>query len=93
MKNYVDALSEGVIGRYKLYLETFMVDLWSSAGMIEFKVGFSLRRDHKLRSFTLKVGAEDAITSLERRAVIDALFIEVEDQLDEAIALNVVELN
>lgn len=93
MKDYVDALSEGIIGRYKLYLETFMVDLASSAEMIEFNVGFSLRSDHKLRSFTLKVGAEQAITTLERRAVIDALFLELEDQLDEATAHNVVELN
>jgi len=93
MKAYVDTLSEELIESYKLYLETFMVDLWSASGMIEFRVGFSLRDEHKLRSFTLKVGAEEAITQIERRAVIDALFLEIEDQIDEAVASNLVELN
>ncbi|WP_152662627.1 hypothetical protein [Devosia soli] len=93
MKTFVDTLSEELIERYKLYLETFMVDLWSASGMIEFRVGFSLRNDHKLRSFTLTVGAEEAITDDQRRAVIEALFLEIEDQIDEAVASNLVELN
>lgn len=93
MKGYVDTLSEGLIDRYKLYLRTFMVDLWSSPGVIEFRVGFSLRKEHKLRGFTLKVGAAEAVTARERRAIIDALFLEIEDHLDEAIAMNLVELN
>lgn len=93
MKAYVDGLSEYLIERYKLYIETFMVDLSSDAGVIEFHVGYALRRDHKLRSFVLKVQSDRAVTGRERRAVIDALFLEIEDQLDEAIALNQVELN
>ncbi|KKB82568.1 hypothetical protein VW35_00330 [Devosia soli] len=93
MRDYVDTLSEELIARYKLHLETFMVDLWSSAGMIEFRVGFALRSEHKLHGFTLKVGAEEAITPAERRAVIDAVFLEIEDQLDEAISSNLLELN
>jgi len=93
MKAYVDTLSEELIEQYKLYLETFMVDLWSSSGMIEFRVGYSLRKEHKLRGFTLKVGAEEAITTREQQAIIDALFLEIEDHLDEAISINVTELN
>jgi hypothetical protein len=93
MQAYVDGLSEYLIERYKLYIETFIVDLWSEDGMIEFRVGYALRRDHKLRSVVLKVGANEAVNEDERRAVIDALFLEIEDQLDEAITLNRVELN
>ncbi|SFV31764.1 hypothetical protein SAMN05216456_1450 [Devosia crocina] len=61
--------------------------------MIEFRIGFALRSDHKLRGFTLNVGADQAITTLERHAVIDALFLEIEDHIDEAIASTMVELN
>lgn len=92
MKAYIDGLSDYLVERYKLYIETFLIDLWSEAGIIEFRVGYALRRDHKLRSFVLKVRASSAVTGEERRAIVDALFAEIEDQLDELISLQV-ELN
>lgn len=58
-----------------------------------FRVGYCLRNEHKLCSFILKVAAEDAINDKERRAIIDALFLEIEDHLDETISGNVAELN
>lgn len=93
MKAYLDGLSDYLIERYRLYIETFLIDLWSEAGHIEFRVGYSLRRDHKLRSITFKVRADNAVNAAERRAVIDALFIEIEDHLDVDIACNAMELN
>jgi len=86
MKAYVDGLSADLIEQYKLYLETFMVDLWSDAGFIEFRVGFALRSDHKLRSEVFKIGASEALNDIERRAIIAALFLEIEDVIDETIA-------
>lgn len=86
MKAYVDQLSATLIEQYKLYVETFMVDLWSDHGLIEFRVGFALRSDHKLRSQVFKIEATEAINDVERRAVVAALFLEIEDHIDEAIA-------
>ncbi len=86
MKAYVDRLSVNLTEQYKLYLETFMVDLWSDHGLIEFHVGYTLRSDRKLRSFVVKIDAAEAINDVERRAVIAAIFLEIEDQIDEAIA-------
>lgn len=86
MKAYVDRLSSTLIEQYKIYVETFMVDLWSDQGLIEFRVGFALRSDHKLRSEVFKIEATEAINDVERRAVIAALFMEIEDHIDEAIA-------
>ena len=86
MKAYVDQLSSNLIEQYKLYLETFMVDLWSDDGFIEFRVGFALRSDHKLRSEVFKIGATDALNDIERKALIAALFMEIEDYIDEVIA-------
>lgn len=93
MRHYVDRLSSTLVERYKLYVETFMVDLWSDHGLIEFRVGFALRVDHKLRSLVIKVDAAEAINDVERRAVIAAIFVEIEDRLDEAIAANLLEVN
>ncbi|KFL29513.1 hypothetical protein JP75_20815 [Devosia riboflavina] len=93
MREYVDRLSTTLIGQYKLYVETFMVDLWSDLGLIEFRVGFSLRVDHKLRSFAVKIDAAEAVNDVERRAVIAAIFLEIEDHIDEAIAATLLELN
>lgn len=39
MQAYVDELSSALIERYKLYLQTFLLDLWSERGMIEFRFG------------------------------------------------------
>ncbi|GEM_PF-875962 len=93
MKAYVDKLSANLIEQYKLYIETFMVDLWSDHGLIEFHVGYALRSDHKMRNFVIKVEAAEAINDVERRAVIAAIFVEIEDAIDEAIADQTVEAN
>ena len=86
MKAYVYGLSADLIEQYKLYLETFMVDLWSDAGFIEFTVGFALRSDHKLRSEVFSIDASEALNDIERRAIKAALFLEIEDVIDETIA-------
>lgn len=93
MKAYVESLSATLIEQYKIYLETFMVDLWSEDGFIEFRVGFALRSDHKLRSEVFKIEANEAINDIERRAVIAALFMEIEDYIDETIADQLVAVN
>lgn len=93
MKAYVDRLSANLTEQYKIYLETFIVDLWSDHGLIEFRVGFTLRSDHQLRSFIVKVDAAEAINDVERMAVIAAIFVEIEDQLDTAIAGQTVAAN
>lgn len=86
MKAYVEKLSEDLAERYTLYLETFMVDLWSGDGLIEFRVGFALRSDHILRSETFTIDAADATNDVERRVFIAALFVEIEDYIDKAIS-------
>jgi hypothetical protein len=93
MKDYVEALSAELTERYAHYLETFMVDLWSDLGLIEFRIGYSLRIDHRLRDFTIKVDANASINDIERRAVIAAVFVEIEDRLDEAISEHRVGMN
>lgn len=93
MNAYVDKLSSNLIDQYKLYLETFIVDLWSDFGLIEFHVGYVLRSDHHLRNLVVKVEAADAINDTERRAVISAVFVEIEDAIDESIAAQVVAAN
>lgn len=70
MKALVERLSAELSDRYIQYLETFMVDLWSEAGLIEFRCGFALRRDRELRTFTLKVPAAIGKTDAEREVLI-----------------------
>ncbi len=93
MKAYIDKLSANLVDQYKLYIETFMVDLWSDHGLVEFRVGYALRSDHKLRNFVIKVEAAEAINDVERRAILAALFVEIEDAIDAAIAGEMVEAN
>lgn len=93
MQSYIDQLSSELTERYKLYLETFLVDLWSEDGRIEFRFGYSLRRDSKLHTRVFKVDAQDALNTTERLAVVDAMFIEIVDHIDETIAATLVELN
>ena len=88
MKALVDQLSAELSDRYVQYLETFMVDLWSEAGFIEFRCGYTLRRDHELRTFTLKMPATIGETDAERKMLIAIIFEEIEAILDEAIAEN-----
>ena len=93
MKALVDRLSAELTARYVQYLETFMVDLWSDAGFIEFRAGYSLRRDHQLRSFTVKVDADSGQTDAERELFVIVVFDEIEEQIDLAIADNRVDAN
>lgn len=93
MQSYIDQLSSDLTERYKLYLETFLVDLWSEDGRIEFRFGYSLRGYSRLHTRVFKVGAKDALNTAERLAVIDALFMEIVDHIDETIAATLVELN
>ena len=93
MKALVDRLSAELSTRYIQYLDTFMVDLWSEAGFVEFRAGFSLRRDHQLRSFTVKVEADAGQTDEERELLIVVVFDEIEEQIDMAIADGLVDAN
>lgn len=93
MKALVERLSAELTARYIQYLETFMVDLWSDGGFIEFRAGYSLRRDHQLRSFTVKVDADSGQTDAERELLIVVVFDEIEEQIDLAIADSKVDAN
>lgn len=42
MKALVDRLSADLSERYVQYLDTFLVDLWSEEGFIEFRCGFDV---------------------------------------------------
>lgn len=93
MKALVDRLSAELSDRYVQYLDTFMVDLWSETGFIEFRAGYSLRRDHLLRSFTVKVEADAGETDAERELLIIVVFDEIEAHIDLAISDNKVAAN
>lgn len=93
MKALVDRLSAELTARYVHYLEAFMIDLWSDAGFIEFRAGYSLRRDHQLRSFKVKVDADSGQTDAERELLVIVVFDEIEEQIDLAIADNRVDAN
>ncbi|UXN76165.1 hypothetical protein N8D56_26235 (plasmid) [Devosia sp. A8/3-2] len=86
MKATVNRLSAELTTRYVHYLETFLVDLWSDVGQIEFRCGFTLRVDHQLRQFTLKLPALDGDTDEERDMMIVIIFEQIEDMIDDAIA-------
>jgi hypothetical protein len=83
----VDRLSAELTARYVLYVETF------DAGFIEFRAGYSLRRDHQRRSFTVKVDADSGQTDAERELLVIVVFDEIEEQIDLAIADNRVDAN
>lgn len=93
MKALVDRLSAELTARYVQYLETFMVDLWSERGFVEFRAGYTLRRDHQLRSFAVKVDADSGQTDAERELLVVVVFDEIEEQIDLAIADNRVDAN
>lgn len=88
MKELVGRLSAETADRYVHYVETFLVDLWSEAGFIEFRCGFTLRRDHELRRFTIKVPAMAGETDAERELLIAVIFEQIEELIDNAIAEN-----
>lgn len=93
MKQIVDSLSAVLADRYIQYIETLLVDIWSDRGTIEFRCGFSLRRDHVLRRFTLRVPAMEYDTDAERELLIVVIFEQIQDLIDEAIAENRVATN
>ena len=93
MKALVNRLSDAISTRYVNYLETFMVDLWSSDGLIEFRCGFSLRSDHVLQSLVVKLPAASGTSDAEREALTIAVFEELETQIDLAIASDRVAAN
>lgn len=93
MQAYIDKLSSDLVERYKLYIATLMVDVCGEDDLIEFRFGYSLRHDSRLQSLTFKVGASDALNDGELRAIVDALFSEIEMQIDESIARTLIELN
>ena len=86
MDALVDRLSAELTSTYVQYLETFLVDTSIQAGLIEFRCGFSLRRDHKLRQFTLEIPEMSHETDGERELVVVAIFDEIEELIDKAIA-------
>lgn len=93
MKALVDRLSAELSSKYLQYLETFMIDLWSEAGFIEFQTAYALRHDHRLRSFVIKVEADAGQSDAERELLIVVVFDEIEEQIDLAIADNKVAAN
>ena len=93
MQATIERLSDDLSARYVSYLETFMVDLWSDGGYVEFRCGFSLRRDHVLQSLTVKVPASAGNSDVEREALTIAVFAELEEQIDLAIVQDKVAAN
>jgi hypothetical protein len=86
LKELVERLSSELADRYIQYLETFMVDLWSDHGFVEFRAGYTLRRDHVLRSYTVKVEADGGQTDAERELLVAVVFDEIEERIDLAIS-------
>jgi hypothetical protein len=93
MKALVDRLSNELSAKYVHYIETLLVDLWSEAGFIEFRCGFTLRRDHQRRQFTLKLPALAGETQAERDVLIAVIFEQIEELIDTAIADHCVAAN
>lgn len=93
MQAYIDSLSDYLIERYKIYLANFLVELSSETDCIEFHFGYTLRCDSKLHTRLFKVGYGEALSAAERIAVIDAMFDEIQDHIDETIASTLVGLN
>lgn len=93
MKALVDRLSNALADKYLPYIEALLVDLWSENGLIEFRCGFTLRRDHTLRQFTLKLPADEGETDGERELLIVVVFEQIEQLIDEAITEAKTEVN
>ncbi len=88
----VDRLGDELSRKYLPYPKTFLVDLWSEPGSIEF-LWFTLRRDHALRQFTLELPTVIGETDAERELVIIIVFEQIEQLVDEAVAENQAEVN
>lgn len=93
MKALFNRLSAELAEQYVQYLETFLADLWSDHGFIEFRAGYTLRRDHVLRSYVVKVEADAGQTDAERKLLILVVFDEIREKIDLAIADNGVPAN
>jgi hypothetical protein len=93
MQDLVDQLSEELSAKYLPYIETFMVDLWSENGFVEFRCGFALRSDHVRQSLIVKLPAASGTSDAERQLLTRAVFEDLEEQIDLAIANNKVASN
>ena len=93
MKDLVDQLSTELSSKYLTYIETFMVDLWSEDGFIEFRCGFALRSDHVLQSLVVKMPAASGTSDAERQVLTRVVFEELEEQIDLAITRDKVAAN
>ena len=93
MQELVDQLSRELSDKYVTYIETFMVDLWSEEGFIEFRCGFALRSDHVLQSLVVKMPAAAGTNDEEREILARAVFEELEEQIDLAITRDKVAAN
>lgn len=93
MKELVDRLSAELSERYIQYLETLMVDLWSDHGFVDFRARYTLRRDHVLRSYAVRIEADTGQTDAERELLILVVFDEIQERIDMAIADNKVDAN
>lgn len=93
MQELVDQLSRELSDKYVTYIETFMVDLWSEDGFIEFRCGFALRSDHVLQSLVVKMPATAGTNDGEREMLTRAVFEELEERIDLAITSDRVAAN
>ena len=85
MKAQVDRMAAELLERYRHYLSTLEVGLWSQVGFIEFRCTFSLRRAAHVDGFTLVLPADSAETGAERATLIVGTFAAIETRLLEAI--------
>lgn len=86
MQGTIDRLSEDLSERYFVYLESLLVELVGEGGALEFRCGFALRGDQKLRTCRYGVPAGEWATDAERDTIAAAVFEELEHFIDEAIA-------
>jgi hypothetical protein len=93
MQDLVDQLSAELSGKYLTYIETFMVDLWSEDGFIELRCSFALRSDHVLQSLVVRLPAASGTSEAEHAVLTKAVFEELEEQIDLAIARDKVAAN
>jgi hypothetical protein len=93
VKAMVEAQTARLTSQYVLYLETFVMDLWSDDGFIEFRAGFTLRNDHILHAMTVRIPATSAVTDIGRQAIIAAVFQQIEAKIDDVIAVNYMAAN
>lgn len=89
----IGQLSNSLADRYVEYLESLFVDILSDAGDMEVLCGFTLRRDHQLRSIRIKLPAIHGVTIGEQELILAAVFEELEDMIVHAVAEDTGALN